>query len=84
MISNTRGRSELRIEEADRHETKEAEDAYLLTAYRKALERIAAALRLSGSPSLPTAVPEAVEKMVRRLSKAERDASRGFGFGWRR
>ena len=52
------------IEEADRPETRENEDAYFLKAYREALERIGQALNLLGSPDLLTDVPKAVENLV--------------------
>lgn len=44
--------------------TREAEDRYLLSAYRGALERIATTLRMPGSPSLVEDVPTAVELLV--------------------
>lgn len=52
------------ITEAGRPETKAEEDAVLLAAFRGALERIAVALEMPGSPDLAHAVPKEVERVV--------------------
>lgn len=56
----------LTVVAADRPKTQAEENAYLLTAYRQALEEIANILKLPGSPCLLTATVEGVRKLKQR------------------
>jgi len=64
--------SRFELVESPRPETKEAEDAYFLGAYRKALEDISYLLRLPGCPCLISDTVEGVRKLI-----AENDRLKG-------
>lgn len=52
----------MKVVDSPRPATRQAEDRYLLAAYRGALERIATTLHMPGSASLVEDVPAAVER----------------------